>query len=235
MNTNTNKATDTQKTNATIDAFSYILYDKVVKETLPPVGEVESEDVRRERKVQEISETLKKHLSEIREGGKLFISLDQNGSIKPILAKLAKATPETVVAPDFFTEEEFLTLMQKAVDIYKSGSFIEASSMFTFLMNLFPNQVQPYIGYATTLWQQSGVNDAANYYSIITELLPNPLLLLYAADCYRASGDIDKAKNTLQHGIELCEKDEQTFAEVKKNLDTALEKLDQSKSEVHHA
>lgn len=223
---------ENKKLDETISTFSNIFFDTVIRDTLSPVSEIESEDVRKARKIQEISDVIKNHINEAKEGTKLFVTLDKDGTLKPILTKLAKATFETLSAPGFFTEEEFLTLMQKAIDVYKAGNLIEASSMFTCLMNLFPTQIQPYICYATVMWKQSGIDDAVNYYNQITELLPNPLLMLYAADCYRSAGDTLKAKSTLQKGIQLCEEDEQTFSSVKNDLSSALEKLEQLKTEV---
>lgn len=208
-----------------IESLAKFIFDKFVKDDMPPITALESEEVRAERRKREIAEMLERHQMIVREGADLFVSLDTEGTIKPLIEKIQHATVQEIVTPKFLSDEDFTSLMKKALEVYQADDLTEAMSLFAFVAHLFPFQVQPYIAMATITWKQSGIEEAVKIYSQLIQCLPNPLLMAYAADCFKAAGDNAKAKTTLEKGLKLCELDSTAYAPIAKEIRDTLAKL----------
>jgi tetratricopeptide (TPR) repeat protein len=216
------KPDENQELQEQIQSLAKYIFEKFVKNDMPPPDELESEEIREERKKAEIAEMLTRHQMAVREGADLFVSLDQDGTIKPLIEKIRNATVADIVNPNYLNDNDFSSLMKRALEIYQDNKLNEAMNLFAFVAHLFPFQVQPYIAMATITWKQSGIQAAVTIYSQLINCLPNPLMMAYAADCFRVAGETQKAKDTLQKGLKLCELNPTAFAPIAKEIRDSL-------------
>lgn len=208
-----------------IESLAKFIFDKFVKNDMPPPTELETEEARAERRKNEIAEMLTRHQMIVREGADLFLRMNTDGTVKNIIEKIRKASVTDIVKPKFLSDSDFSILMKKALEVYQAEQLNEAMNLFAFVAHLFPFQVQPYIAMATITWKQSGIEEAVNIYSHLIQCLPNPLLMAYAADCFKAAGDNQKAKETLEKGLKLCDLDQTAYAPIAKEIRDSLEQL----------
>jgi tetratricopeptide (TPR) repeat protein len=215
---------ENQSTSIALESIAQYIFNQFVKNDMPPPSGLESKEMRDARKKEEITEMLARNQIVAHEGALLLQKLDTDGSIKVIIDKIKKAKPADILMPNFFSDKDFELLMSKALDVYHDDQLIEAMNLFTFISQLFPKQVQPFIAMTTIIWKQSGPEEAADIYSQLIECLPNPLLMLYAADCFKAIDEKQKAKDTLEKGLKLCELNK-SFDGVANDIRQALTQL----------
>lgn len=105
-----------------------------------------------------------------------------------------------------------------------AGDFHREVCVLSVLMTLFPANPQPYVFYASFLWRSEGKAVAELFYSKITDLLEDPALDYFAADCFIKNGKRDKARELLQKslGRELIA--HQNYDSVKKNIQELMQK-----------
>ncbi len=105
-----------------------------------------------------------------------------------------------------------------------AGDFHREVCVLSVLMTLFPANPQPYVFYASFLWRSEGKAVAELFYSKITDLLEDPALDYFAADCFIKNGKRDKARELLQKslGRELIA--HQNYVSVKKNIQELMQK-----------
>lgn len=98
-------------------------------------------------------------------------------------------------------------LVQMANQAFAEGALPEAKLIFGFVHLANPLAVEPLIGRLTIEWEERGPERAADLYAAVVDVFTNPMLDLFAADCYRAAGRDAAADALLQRALEQIGED----------------------------
>lgn len=175
----------------------------------------------------------------LNKGGKLLLELDETGKIKVFFKKLVEAiskayptqsnTPETMEqlysVMNTFTNEEFDLLYDIAMKEYGKGMYQNTLQILSIITTLFPSRVIVWIAIAMTEWKLKGHKAAKVIYDKLVTAMPHPTIYLYAGDFYNQIGDKNSAKNALQAGIAICQKDSAMANDYLEALEGLLESI----------
>ena len=152
----------------------------------------------------QLSKLVPAQLNNIEQAITLFANYDQGSRAMPIFADIAQTLQQDSVDSDrsLCDNEKFAYLLNIAAHCEESENDDEAMRMYAFLQMLRPDQSQPYINNFSLVWQQLGIEYAAACYAIMLEVLPHPVFLLYAADCFYHAGKHEEARQVIQHIVD---------------------------------
>jgi tetratricopeptide (TPR) repeat protein len=111
-----------------------------------------------------------------------------------------------------FTGEPAKRLIRMGNEAFAEGRLAGAKQIFAFAHLANPLMVEPLIGRLTIEWEERGPERAADLYAAVVDLFRNPMLDLFAADCYRAAGRAEAADALLGRALAQLEDDEQARA-----------------------
>jgi tetratricopeptide (TPR) repeat protein len=111
-----------------------------------------------------------------------------------------------------FTGEPAKRLIRMANEAFAEGRLAGAKQIFAFVHLANPLMVEPLIGRLTIEWEERGPERAADLYAAVVDLFRNPMLDLFAADCYRAAGRAEAADTLLGRALAQIRDDEQARA-----------------------
>ena len=84
---------------------------------------------------------------------------------------------------------------------FAQGACAEARQIFAFAHLANPLAIEPLIGRLTIEWEERGPERAADLYAAVVDIFRNPMLDLFAADCYRAAGRAAPADALLRRAL----------------------------------
>lgn len=116
-------------------------------------------------------------------------------------------------------------IYEKAYQLYATGHYTKAKSLFTILVTCYPSNFQFLYSYATACFMLKDYAIAADCYARCSLLDPaNPLPYFYAADCYLYLRDLLSACASLKLVIKTSS-DYSEYAEIKHRALLILETL----------
>jgi tetratricopeptide (TPR) repeat protein len=124
-----------------------------------------------------------------------------------------------------FAEEEGNVLIRMGNEAFAEGALAEAGQIFAFAQLANPLSVEPLIGRLTIEWEERGPERAADLYAAATNVLQNPMLDLFAADCLRAAGRGDEADGLLHRALQQVDEDAEVgaiYGDLREHLTAAL-------------
>ncbi len=165
-------------------------------------------DTNRDKKAQ-IVHLLEEHQKILEKAYYLFKEKDPTGAARKVVDKIKNVqVVEVLFKFDLLTEQDFSILNLTAMRVYESGDLDTANTLFAYIAVLFPFQIQPYIFLTTIAWRREGVEKAVAIYEQLIKALKNPLLFLYAGDCFKFAGKKKEAKKIFEEAIQLCSEDQ---------------------------
>jgi len=111
--------------------------------------------------------------------------------------KLSKVIEQEILANDGAIEQ-FI----EAINVfYEREESQIVQNAVTVLMRLFPLHPQPYIYLGTLIWRNDGIAAAEIFYSKIVEVIEDPALDYFAAECLYKNANKNKAKELLLRAL----------------------------------
>ncbi len=161
---------------------------------------------------QEIHQHLLLLAASIQRGKNLFLKYSSSAKIEAIFKKVESnieainKNESKVKDMALIAEKDYQALFETAFQVYEKDKLEEASYMMSVLSLLQPLHVQPYILLGTIVWRQKGCAEACKMYNNFVQVLKDPLLYYYAADCYYHNKEKAEAKKLLTEAVDLCKK-----------------------------
>lgn len=117
------------------------------------------------------------------------------------------------------TEELLEEIYALAHGYYNQGKYIEANSLFQFLIGTSPAEYKYALGLGAT-FHQMGVYQEATYGFYLAHTIDeeSPIAPYYIIDCFLKQGRKEEAKELAQLTLELCGKREE-FEEIKQRCE----------------
>lgn len=207
-----------------LNELSKYIVNNFMKEGLRIPAPLETDEQRKLRKQAQEVQTLEDHHNRILQIAEIFASRDAEGKLIPIINKVQNAKLEDFANKQFMQASEFEALIITALAAYNDKDYETAMSMAAYISHIFPFEVQPYLIMATIIWKQEGVYKAADFYDKIIDVLHNPILYMYAADCFAAADKLDDARDALRLALQICNENT-SFALLKKDIEAAMHEL----------
>ena len=130
-----------------------------------------------------------------------------------------------IIEAEIITNDHSLLFFSEVINEYQvAGDLHKEMCVLTVLMTLFPANPQSYVYYASYLWRKEGKEMAEKFYSKITDVLKDPALDYFAADCYLKNGNRQKARELLQLSLERELISHHNYDGVRKNIQELMEK-----------
>lgn len=106
-----------------------------------------------------------------------------------------------------FQGEHGERLIAMANEAFEEGSVADADRIFALAHAANPTRVEPLIGRLMVTWEQEGAERAAYVFEATAEVITNPLLYMFAADCLRTVGEGEKADALIDRALALLADD----------------------------
>lgn len=200
--------------NAAFQAFRDYLETEVDwSPAIPPPGEMP-----REERWERICSVLLQQMEDAGRaamGGVAAIQArDRDGVLTEKLGLLETYLEEEdyVTGLALFADDQANVLIRMGNEAFAEGALADAKQIFAFAHLANPLMVEPLIGRLTIEWEERGVDRAADLYAAVVDVLRNPMLDLFAADCLRAAGRDDVADGLLQRSLRQIDEDEAVSA-----------------------
>jgi len=130
-----------------------------------------------------------------------------------------------IIEDDIIKNDRALLFFSDVInEIQEAGDFHKELCALSVLMTLFPANPQSYVYYAAYLWRKEGKAAAELFYSKITEVLQDPALDYFAADCFIKNGNRPKARKLLEKSLERGLISHENYDNVKKNIQELMER-----------
>lgn len=221
--------TDNGEMHQQMKSFATKLVQDYFQSEINQPDPLESADSKRDRKIEEFTSIFESHNAMIQQASEIYKTHDKHGIITPIIDKVENGILADFQNPDFLTDKDYEILMTAAVEAYNTGDHNTALRMAAYVAHIFPLQVQPYILMTTVYWAQEGAQKAAQIYDHLKDVLPNPMLYLYAARCFVAAEERSKAVDILQRAQKMIETDPDTFITLRDEVLSELDTISQHK------
>ena len=130
---------------------------------------------------------------QLNEAVKIFESYDKKGVLTTFFQKIkTKQMLRYQVL-----SKTFDTLFQYAFEAFENKTWNDVYSMFFFITVYFPTYVKPYLFLAKATEETKGLDQASEFYKITCEILKDPELYFFAAECELRRDHKDKSKEYL--------------------------------------
>lgn len=193
---------------------------------IPPPGELE-----RDERWERICSLL---LQQLEDAGRAAIggvsaiqAWDRDGALTGKLRLLEAYFEENDYASGLalFAGEDASVLIRMANNAFAEGEVADAKQIFAFAHLANPLMVEPLIGRLTVEWEERGAARAADLYAAVVDVMRNPMLDLFAADCMREAGRGDAADALLQRALKQIDEDEEigaAYGDLRDDLRAAM-------------
>lgn len=127
--------------------------------------------------------------------------------VASVSAKLLKHcdSPEKfskIIRTEIWSDAKSLLFFNEALEPYiDCGDPETEEAVIAAVMALFPLNPQPYIYFAALLERRDGAATAAVFYEKIIEVIDNPALYYFAAECFYQNGDNEQAQVVLHRAL----------------------------------
>ncbi|MET3106104.1 tetratricopeptide (TPR) repeat protein [Oxalobacteraceae bacterium GrIS 2.11] len=101
---------------------------------------------------------------------------------------------------------------------YDCGDLEREQSAIAVLMLLFPTHPQPYVYQGTLIWRKDGIAAAERFYIEMVEMMEDPALDYFAAECFYEIGSIDKARDVLRRAQINTNMSPTMYAEIRERI-----------------
>jgi tetratricopeptide (TPR) repeat protein len=123
-----------------------------------------------------------------------------------LLKHLHSSKKLKTVIEEITKNERSLLYFTEAVKGYVDcGDHQKELAVISVLLTLYPLNPQAYICFATLIWRTEGIAAADAFYSKVIELIQEPALFYFAADCFYKNGNKEKAKEIAQQALAKAE------------------------------
>ena len=194
----------------------------------------EAEALSEEQKREKIYSTLDRLSGEMgkaaQQGLQEFTKRDKSGKISKQLSDFEQFVTDAKIAEagDLITDEIFATMIKMANDTYRDGEASEAAAMYSFLQVVQPLAVEPMIGQLTIEWEQRGAERAADLYEAVVDLLKNPMLDMFGAECLLAAKRKERARALRERALKNLTEDEDfrtEYADIEPDVRELLKEI----------
>jgi len=154
---------------------------------------------------------------------------DAHSYVTTVAAKLLKNLDSAkklkkVIDTDIMSKELSLLYFSEAVsEFYECGDYHRELCVISVLIALFPLNAQPYVYYGSLVWRQEGKAAAEIFYSKIIDVIHDPALDYFAADCFIKNGNSGKARELLQNSQKNPLMAEDIYKNVKQHIHDLIE------------
>ncbi len=157
----------------------------------------------------------------------MFKKYDIHNELRETAFKIEEYNPlHRFFQKDILGERDYEKLMHIALQVYWDEDYTSAKEMFHLISHVFPLNAQPHILLAEIEGKQQGADAAVASYEKLVKILKNPLLFLYAAQCFRKANKIEKAKDLLFQAMWLCSEEPQAFAPLVHEIEDEIKQID---------
>ena len=125
-----------------------------------------------------------------------------------------------------FSDKNFLSLSQYALEAYEQGVYQDAFLMFSFITTYYPLRYKPYLFLGRVVQELYGLGEASTFYKTTTNLFNEAELFFVAAECEMHNNNVaeakiylEKALNALNQKTNLSDVDTELKQRVKELLD----------------
>ncbi|MET3107434.1 hypothetical protein AAKU67_001498 [Oxalobacteraceae bacterium GrIS 2.11] len=125
--------------------------------------------------------------------------------------KLKRAVDEVLQ-----NEHSLRFFAEAAKSFYDCGDYHREQCVIAVLMGLFPLNPQPYIYLGSLIWRKDGIAAADLFYSNIIQVIQDPALYYFAADCFYKNDDLQKFNDVLDTAI--CQSETSGDIEARQHL-----------------
>ena len=150
-------------------------------------------------------------LTQLQEAGKTAVQsvatvrrLDREAQLKDALDLFDEylAEEDYATALSLFNGERARQLIALANRSFQQGEMAEAADIFSFAQLANPLDVEPLIGQLMVEWELRGPERAADLFAAVVELHRDPLLDMFAANCFAEVGQADHARELRQRALD---------------------------------
>jgi len=153
---------------------------------------------------------------------------DLHAYVASVAAKMLKNLDSAkklkkIIDADVLHKELSLLFFSDAVnEFHECGDYHKELCVISVLIALFPLNAQPYIYYGSLLWRKEGKAAAEMFYSKIVDVIRDPALDYFAADCYIKNGNRDQAKTLLLAAQKNPLMAEDAYKNVRQHVDELI-------------
>jgi len=116
-----------------------------------------------------------------------------------------------------------LSLFANAVSKFCDGeNYDEQECVIGVFMALFPANPQPYVFYASMIWRRDGIQAAQDFYDNLTEIVDDPGLYYFAADCHFKNDHPKEARHFLKRCLDHPLTFDESYHEVRRQAHELL-------------
>ena len=164
---------------------------------------------------------------QLNEAIKIFKTYDKKGLLTTFFQKIETRKNLS----QCYLRKNFDILNQYAFEAFENKTWNDVYSMFLFITVYFPTEAKPYLFLSKATEETKGLDQASEFYKVICEILKDPDLYFFAAECELKLDHKDKAKEyllklkeVLGNSSSLSEKQQELISET----DEILQALEQA-------
>ena len=124
----------------------------------------------------------------------VFKNYDKQGKLKKLFENFETEKSN-------FSDKNFLSLSQYALEAYEQGVYQDAFLMFSFITTYYPLRYKPYLYLGRVVQELYGLAEASTFYKTTTSLFNEAELFFVAAECEMLGKKVDEAKNYLEKAL----------------------------------
>ena len=159
---------------------------------------------------------------QLNEAIKTFEAYDQKGHLTTFFQKIKTRKKLSQLT----LKKAFDTLNQYAFEAFENKTWNDVYSMFLFITVYFPTEEKPYLFLAKATEETQGLDQASEFYKVTCDILKNPDLYFFAAECELKLDHKDKAqeyllkiKKILDNASSLNEEHQELLSETNEILE----------------
>lgn len=107
---------------------------------------------------------------------------------------------------------------ETAGDFSQSSDYEVEACVLSVLLAFFSGNAQPYVYFGTMLWRREGIAVAERFYSKIVEVIHDPALDYFAADCLLQSNRRTQARALLQQSLQHERITSHSYRQVRQDI-----------------
>jgi len=159
---------------------------------------------------------------QLNEAIKTFKAYDKKGLLNTFFQKIEKRKNLS----QYYLRKNFDILNQYAFEAFENKTWNDVYSMFLFITVYFPTEAKPYLFLSKATEETKGLDQASEFYKVTCDILKNPNLYFFAAECELKLDHKDKSKEyllkikeILDNSASLSEEHQELLSDTNKILE----------------